>query len=203
MMIGRRIKVMQKFSSVKDIPDVFISQHVKLRGKIQSVSSNCVVHIEHLPIIRSPFKSADDTANTSLHVKLAGLRVVEPEAAVKQLMSLQSSIVWIKMWQRYHPNDALKQPCILCSVYKKKWPFNECINFTLLQMGVAEHYPMNAITTPLYRFNKRLNEAEKYAKRRRLGVWYHPSRYELIRATVREKVNNFTKFIRNPMRKTK
>jgi len=201
--IGRRIKVMKKFTSVKDVPEVFISQHVKLRGRVKSVQSDCTLQVEHLPILHNPLiKTTENASNSDLLVRLAGVRVIEHETVVKHLMNYQSSIVWIKMWQRRYPRDLVSEPYILCSIYRKKWPFNECINFTLLQMGVAEHYPMNAISSPLYRFNKRLNEAERYAKRRRLGVWHHPTRFQLFRENINNKVKLISTFIRNPFRKT-
>lgn len=77
------------------------------------------------------FISLENASNSSLLVRLAGVRVIEHETVVKHLLNYQSSIIWIKMWQRRYPRDLVNEPYILCSIYRKKVRFSISISTSI------------------------------------------------------------------------
>ena len=43
------------FTRVEDIPKEFITQHIKLLGKVTNVEDQGVLQVKHIPIVRLPF----------------------------------------------------------------------------------------------------------------------------------------------------
>lgn len=185
--ISKRLKVTSKFFSANQVPVDFINKKVSLRGKVLQVKPDATLVVDHYPILRHRWLNSKEGA---LNVKLYGIAESSKteEHVYNFIKSLSAQEVWFKLWEKSSETSSGVDPVLFCTVTQYKWPFNRCINVEVLKNGLAKRsdQPVGEDWTSKL-MKKRLDKAERYAYRKRIGIWQRPSYLELIKSDVESK----------------
>ncbi|XP_061683341.1 protein C3orf33 homolog [Syngnathoides biaculeatus] len=187
IVIARSIKLITKFQSVSEIPTRFIASNVSLRGRVHSVTDQCL-QVDHVPIylpLLSPLLTKHKGVPTSpLLVKLAGVDLTVEGKLWLRRRVLPSQIVWLKLISRQ--DDALH--CLVAhSTQGSSW--GRSVNEEVLRLGLARRAPVAGLSqhSRLYwRLHQRLHRAEVKAEKKRLGLWREDSQWERAVKAVRD-----------------
>lgn len=189
--MGKRLRVTSKFTSVAEVPDDFVSKRIRLRGKVVNIEKNCDMMIDHLPILHRPWSKSEHKQN-GLVIKLLGVHYNfkdNTHLVGEHLNNLSGQEIWFQLWQKSVCDDNV--PYLSCVITKKSWPLNRCINAEVLRAGWAQRSVDEQLdrasdwSTKLLR--RKLNRAEAYAKRKKLGIWKSPSALELMQSNLTNK----------------
>ncbi|XP_063297090.1 protein C3orf33 homolog [Pelobates fuscus] len=203
LLFARSIKLVTKFTSAKDIPEKFIKKNVKLRGKLLCITEEGL-EVEHVPI-NVPFITSFQNRwqrDGSLFIKLAGVQLT-PSGKIWLREKLQpSQILWFQLLQR----EGLALDCFV--LVPKKRLFSECINVEIVTQGLGKvaHVPKLDENPILWKFYKRLLQAEVKAQNKGKGLWKLDSRLDvlsnkMLNNSVVQKLNHLTSFIMNYWKK--
>ncbi|XP_002126699.2 protein C3orf33 homolog [Ciona intestinalis] len=199
-----RYRIFSHFKTIKSIPEEFYTKRVSLRGKLTNVTRECTLEIEHVPIVKLPFskylKNKETEAET-LPIKFLGIDFPSDTSnlAYTKLLHLKQSKkpVWFQLWYREYeqvvdPDDAT--PIYLhCLVYEPYWFLGSYLNTTFVKIGYAKFTSLPDLISTGKQSEKLANslaKAENFAKRKRRGMWYVPSKPELIYEDMKTKANS-------------
>ncbi|CAD5122579.1 DgyrCDS10992 [Dimorphilus gyrociliatus] len=163
ILIGRSGRLLTKFKSANQIPERFITRHVKLQGFVRSIDEVGNLKIEHQRLIHLPYLN---NHTKSLNVSLAG--VILKEGGVNYLKSnFMSEKVWFRLMNRIDSNSL---DCII--LHKPSfWKLIVNVNEEVVKRGLGLPKKVNENDAIWARFMKRLNRAEGIAIKKRVGVW--------------------------------
>lgn len=185
--ISKRLKVASKFFSANQVPEDFVTKRISLRGKVLLVKTDTTLVVDHYPILRHRWLNSKKGA---LNVKLYGIAESpkSEELVYDYIKSLNAQEVWFKLWEKSSETSSDVDPVLFCTVTQYSWPFNRCINVEVLRNGLAKRtdQPIDEDWTSKL-MKKRLDKAERYAYRKRIGLWQRPSYIELIKSDVESK----------------
>ncbi|XP_063772182.1 protein C3orf33 homolog [Pseudophryne corroboree] len=177
ILCARSIKLLTKFTNVKDIPDKFIQKNLKLRGKIVCVTEHAI-EVDHIPItlpILASFQKRWHGHGTLL-VRLAGVELSQSGKVWLQNHLQPSQMLWFQLLNR-------EESVLDCFIFvKKRWFFNECLNVLLVREGLGRTASTPSIQQdPRHNwpFYKQLLQAEVRAQKAGKGVWKPDSQLNL------------------------
>lgn len=179
LIIGRSIYACRKFSTLKDIPVGFITNNVRLQGCVRKISSDGVLHVEHIPMIALRLLQHNPGAPL-LPVHVAGVDVLDPGVNWLE-KNLHQQHIWFTL---VAANKKAGVDCIIKT--KKNSIFNMVVNDELIKHGlgtVVNFEQIPADNDTYTRLAEKLMALELTAEKRGKGVWKRPTVLERIKAT--------------------
>ena len=171
--IGRSIRISQKFVSVTDIPETWIKNHVRLQGSVRHVEDG-ILFVEHIPIIS---RSKKKSVHGYLPIKICGTQVRDDGNKWLQT-HVKGKPVWFKMLA-INGNGQLEAIVRSRQQWYKTIKLNEYI--IKQKLGVVDYDPGSSLThiTAHLDLLRRLSALEAKVRRREES-WLRKSAYVII-----------------------
>jgi hypothetical protein len=184
----RSIRLATKFTDPTKIPGSFIRKRIPLCGRVSTVSIDGNVQIQHLPILTMPWHKRKEGL---LPLTLAGI-----EPTISGIYTLKLEMDQKKVWFKILSRDNSTLYCVVSEDKLNRWP--KSMNRALVERGLARVLPYETQWTRNKDYNalyKSLLEAEEKAQKKRTGIWFEPTQWDVYKqrmAIFVSKIKRFT-----------
>ncbi|ETV74190.1 hypothetical protein, variant [Aphanomyces astaci] len=168
----------ERFSTVKDIPDACFHQRMTLRGTVVSVSDGDTFRLRHMPLWRGvgTYPTKKPTEHT-LQIRLAGVDTPEmphfgkecqpyaKEAKAWLVHELKGAVVTVTLLRR----DQYGRAVCMVTYSKSWWAVKKNVSEELLRVGLAKVYRLAG--AEYGGLLDTFNILEAHAKKAKLNIW--------------------------------
>ncbi|XP_053315255.1 protein C3orf33 homolog [Spea bombifrons] len=176
-LFAKSIKLTTKFTNAKGIPEKFIRKNVKLQGKLRCITEQGL-EVEHIPITLPivSFFQKKWHSDGSLLIRLAGVELTGCGKIWLRNRLHPSQMLWFQLLSR---EDSVLDCFILVH---RRGLFNECLNVEILRQGLGKvsRVPRIDEHPTLWKFYKRLLQAEVKAQKKGKGMWKRESQLNML-----------------------
>jgi len=174
------------YSNVRQIPEVYFSRGLSLKGLVQDVGKDGIIKVLHRPQYRL-FSKKGKKNQGLLNLRLAGVNLSDSGIGyMSDSMKLEGRSVTFKLIKR----DAKEKDAVDVDLSIKRGIIPINVNTDLIRRGYArvytpdipDHFDSLQSNTAYARLVTRLLTSEKVAERRGIGIWERGTWVESLRS---------------------